>query len=37
MPIVITGEQRGGRVTRIFLMLNPDKLQALETGPAPLA
>lgn len=37
VPIVITGEQRHGRVTRIFLMLNPDKLHALETGPAPLA
>ncbi|MGA8680297.1 MAG: RNA polymerase sigma factor SigJ [Acidimicrobiales bacterium] len=34
MPIVLTGEQQGGRVTRIYVMLNPDKLRGLSDGPA---
>jgi RNA polymerase sigma-70 factor (ECF subfamily) len=34
--VVLTGEQSAGRVTRLFLMLNPDKLHALSEGPAPL-
>jgi RNA polymerase sigma-70 factor (ECF subfamily) len=34
MPIVLTGEQHAGKVTRIYLMLNPDKLQRLSDGPA---
>jgi RNA polymerase sigma-70 factor (ECF subfamily) len=34
MPIVVTGEQLEGKVTRIYLMLNPDKLQALSETPA---
>jgi len=34
MPVVVTGEQHEGKVTRIYLMLNPDKLQALSEGPA---
>lgn len=36
MPIVVTGEQLDGKVTRIYLIVNPDKLQALSEGPAPL-
>jgi RNA polymerase sigma-70 factor (ECF subfamily) len=34
MPIVVTGEQHGGKVTQIFFILNPDKLHALSEGPA---
>ncbi|MGO8875528.1 MAG: RNA polymerase sigma factor SigJ [Acidimicrobiales bacterium] len=34
MPVVVTGEQQGGKVTRIYIMLNPDKLQTLSEGPA---
>lgn len=34
MPMVLTGEQQGGKVTRIYVMLNPDKLQGLVQGPA---
>jgi RNA polymerase sigma-70 factor (ECF subfamily) len=36
MPIVVTGEQLDGKVTRIYLIVNPDKLHALSEGPAPL-
>ncbi len=33
MPMVITGEQRDGRVTRIFMLLNDEKLTGLSTHP----
>ncbi len=33
MPLVITGEQRDGKVTRIFLLLNNEKLTALSAHP----
>lgn len=33
-PMVVTGEQRGGRVTRLFLLLNGDKLAAVTAHPA---
>lgn len=33
MPLVITGEQRDGKVTRIFLLLNDEKLVALSAHP----
>lgn len=33
MPMVVTGEQRNGKVTRIFLLLNDEKLGALSVNP----
>lgn len=33
MPIVVTGEQREGRIVRLWLMLNPDKLGGLDRQP----
>lgn len=33
MPLVITGEQRDGRIIRLFLVANPDKLGALGSDP----
>jgi RNA polymerase sigma-70 factor (ECF subfamily) len=36
MPVLVTGEQLDGKVTRLYLIVNPDKLQALSEGPAPL-
>lgn len=33
MPAVVTGEQRNGKVTRIFLLLNDEKLAALSVHP----
>jgi len=32
-PLVITGEQRDGKVTRLFLLLNDEKLTALSAHP----
>jgi hypothetical protein len=29
MPLVLTGEQHHGRITRIYLLLNDDKLGGL--------
>jgi RNA polymerase sigma-70 factor (ECF subfamily) len=34
MPLVITGEQHDGRITRIYLLLNDDKLGGLSAHPA---
>lgn len=34
MPLVITGEQHDGRLTRIFLLLNDEKLGALSARPS---
>jgi RNA polymerase sigma-70 factor (ECF subfamily) len=34
MPLVITGEQHDGRMTRIYLLLNDDKLGGLSGHPA---
>jgi RNA polymerase sigma-70 factor (ECF subfamily) len=34
MTIVVTGEQHEGRVTRLYFLLNPDKLHALRSAPA---
>jgi len=34
MPLVITGEQHDGRMTRIYLLLNDDKLGGLSAHPA---
>jgi RNA polymerase sigma-70 factor (ECF subfamily) len=34
MPVVVTGEQSNGKVTRIFIILNPDKLHAIASPPA---
>jgi RNA polymerase sigma-70 factor, ECF subfamily len=33
-PLVITGEQHNGQVTRVFMILNPDKLHTLSERPA---
>jgi len=33
MPLVITAEQREGKVTRIFFLLNDEKLTALSAHP----
>lgn len=34
MPLVVTGDQRGGRISRIYLLLNGDKLGGLSAHPA---
>ena len=34
MPLVLTGEQRDGKVTRIYLLLNADKLGGILGRPA---
>ncbi len=34
LPLVITGEQHDGRITRIYLLLNDDKLGGLSAHPA---
>ncbi len=34
MPLVITGEQHGGRFTRIYLLIDDDKLGGLSAHPA---
>ena len=33
-PLVLTGEQHDARITRIYLLLNDDKLSGLSTNPA---
>jgi RNA polymerase sigma-70 factor (ECF subfamily) len=34
MPVVVTGEMTAGRVSRIFILVNPEKLHAVDSGPA---
>ncbi len=34
MPLVLTGEQQGGRITRVYLLLNADKLGGISARPA---
>ncbi|MHB1890654.1 MAG: hypothetical protein ACYCUF_07210 [Acidimicrobiales bacterium] len=34
MPLVLTGEQRDGRITHIYLLLNDEKLSGLSAHPA---
>jgi hypothetical protein len=34
MPLVITAEQHKGKITRIFFLLNDEKLTALSTQPS---
>jgi hypothetical protein len=34
MPLVLTGEQHDGRINRIYLLLNEDKLGGLSARPA---
>ncbi len=33
-PLVVTGEQQDGRITRIYLLLNADKLRGISARPA---
>jgi RNA polymerase sigma-70 factor (ECF subfamily) len=37
IPLVVTAEQSAGRITRIYLLRNPDKLHAVEGRPARMA